>query len=422
MKNKSLFSRLLENKKLLLLLSLVLSFMFWLISSDNIAKRIDDVPLSYSLSDSVSKDLKIFGNDIDSVTVSVKGKRVVIDMLSSGDLSATVDLSAVTGPTTQKFPITLRNAANLGYEIEKIEPDSISLMIDHMAKKSVDVVSNFTYSPEGYYVDNDLPSTIEISGPESVVNSIEAAYFSGEVNSPDASTVTNNYTVKFYDSRDITDPQTKEISGEYITTSFQNIDVTFRYLKINEAVPFVIKYGASSVKLSSDYYSVSPSTISIAGPENLITGDNAISNLSINIGSLSQYKNQIYNLKFNTKDILGSEFVNKSDGVETIKVQLDFSSLNTETFDVPSSSITVKNVPEGYSYKAPSTFAVTAVGSYDALERISASDFTVVYDFAEAQATADNYIDVPVSVTINTSGLCWVYRSSETVSVRLTQE
>lgn len=422
MKNKSLFSRLLDNKKFLLILSLVLSFMFWLISSDNIAKRIDNVPLNYSLSNSVSKDLKIFGGDLDSVSVSVKGKRVVIDMLSSGDLSATVDLSAVTEPTTQSFPIVLHNATNLGYDIEKIEPDSVNLMIDYMAKKSVDVISNFTYSPEGYYVDNDLPATIEVSGPESVVKNIKAAYLSGEVNSPDASTVTNSYTVKFLDSKDVSDPKTQEISSEYITTSFQNIDVTFRYLKINDAVPFVIKHGTSAVKLSSKYYTVSPSTISIAGPENLITGDNAISNLSINIGSLSQFKNQIYNLKFNTKDIIGSEFVNKSDGVDTIKVQLDFSSLNIETFDVPSSRITVKNVPEGYSYKAPSTFAVTAVGSYDALDKISTTDFTVIFDFAEAQATADNYIDVPVSVNINASGLCWVYRNSETVSVRLTQD
>lgn len=422
MKNKSLFGKLLDNKKLVLILSFVLSFMFWMISSDNTTRTINDVSLNYSLSESVSKDLKIFSSSADTVAVNVSGKRVIIDALSAGDISATVDLFAVNKPGTGTYPIVIENNSNMKFEIEKVEPESITIMVDREATKTVNVISNFSYSPEGYYVDNNLPQTVEITGPETYINKVKCAYVSGKVNSPNAKTVTNSYSLRLFDNEDPNSAGAQEVSTEYITMSYTSVDVSFRFLKIDENVPFTIKYEPSGNKLKSFYYSVTPSTISVAGPEELITGDKAISEFAINIGSLSKYKNQIYNETFDVRDILGDEFVNKSDGVETVRIQLDFSNFAIETFDVPSKQITVKNLPAGYTYTAPSTFAVTAVGTTTALSALSESDFTIVYDFNGVAPSSETPVDVPVVINVNSNGLCWVYRSSETVSVLLTSE
>lgn len=422
MKNKSLFGRLLDNKKLVLILSFLLSFMFWMISSDNTTRTINDVPLNYALSESVSKDLKIFSSSADTVTVNVSGKRVIIDALTTGDISATVDLFAVSKPGTGTYPIVIENNSNMNFEIEKVEPESITIMVDREATKTVNVISNFSYSPEGYYVDNNLPQTVEITGPETYVNKVKCAYVSGKVNSPNAKTVTNSYTLRLFDSEDPNSAGAQEVSAEYITMSYSSVDVSFRFLKIDENVPFTIQYEPSGNKLKSFYYSVTPSTISVAGPEELITGDKAITEFAINIGSLSKYKNQIYNETFDVRDILGEDFVNKSDGVETVRVQLDFSNFGIETFDVPSKQITVKNLSEGYTYTAPSTFAVTAVGTTTALSALSESDFSIVYDFNGVTPSSETPVDVPVEINVNSNGLCWVYRSSETVSVLLSAE
>lgn len=422
MKNKSLFGRLLDNKKLVLILSFVLSFMFWMISSDNTTRTISDVPLNYSLSNSVSKDLKIFSSSTETVSVNVSGKRVIIDALSASDITASVDLFSVNQPGTGTYPVIIENNSNMKFDIEKTEPENITIMVDREATKTVEIVSNFSYSPEGYYVENNLPATVEITGPETYVSKVKCAYVSGKVNSPNAKTVTNNYTIRLYDSETPNSAGAQEVSTEYITMSYSNVDVSFRFLKIDENVPFTIVYEPSGEKLKSFYYSVTPSTISVAGPEELITGEKAITEFAINIGSLSKYKNQIYNETFDVHDILGDKFVNKSDSVETVKVQLDFSNFGIETFDVPSKQITVKNLPDGYSYTAPSTFAVTAVGTSSALSALEESDFTIVYDFNGVTPSSDTPVDVPVTINVNTSGLCWVYRSSETVSVLLSTE
>ncbi len=423
MKNKSLFSRLLDNKKLVLILSFVLSFMFWMISSDNTTRTITEIPLEYSLSESVSKDLKIFNSSAENVTVNVSGKRVIIDALTSADISASVDLFSVNKPGTGTYPVVIENNSNMKFEIEKIEPENVTIMVDKEASKTVNVVSNFSYSPEGYYVDNNLPTTVEITGPETYVNKVKCAYVSGKVNSPNASTVTNTYTLRLFDSENPNSAGAQEIPTDYITMSYSSVDVSFRFLKIDENVPFTIKYEPSGNKLKSFYYSVTPSTINVAGPEELITGENAITEFAINIGSLSKYKNQIYNETFDVREILGEKFVNKSDGIETVRVQLDFSNFAIETFDVPSRQITIKNLPSGYTYSSPSTFAVTAVGTTTALSALDEDSFTITYDFNGITPSAETPVDVPVEISVNSTGLCWVYRTSETVSVLLsTQE
>ncbi|MGN0453071.1 MAG: YbbR-like domain-containing protein [Ruminococcus sp.] len=419
MKNKSLLSRLLDNKKVVLVISLVLSLIFWIASSDNIAKTIRDVPLSYSLSENLSSELKVFDSNVNSVTVSVTGKRVAVDALSAEDFSAYVDLSDITEPVTGSFPVLLDNSKSVSFDIDKIEPSNVTLTIDREAKKTVKLICDFTYSPDNFYVEHNAPENIEITGPESVVSKIQSAYIGGNVNSPNAAPVTNTYSVKLYDNEDITSPEAQEVSKDLLTLSYSDLDVSFRFLQIEDDMPFSVKYLPSSVKLPSDYYTITPSTLSVAGPEALITGDNAMTTIPIDIGSLSQYKNEIYNLRVNVDDILSTELVNKSDGVDSVKIQLDFSSLSTETFDVPSSRIKVLNVPEGYLYDAPTTFAVTVVGTQSAIGNLTENDFTITYDFTDVVPAADTYVNVPVTINFNSSGISWVYRSSDTASVLL---
>ncbi|MDO5124531.1 MAG: CdaR family protein, partial [Eubacteriales bacterium] len=237
MKNKSLFNRLLENKKLMIILSLLLALMFWVITSDNMTKTINNVPVECSLSEGVDSELVVFPKSIDNVSVVVAGKRVLLQSLNPEDIDAYVDLSEVNSPITANFDIQVKNR-NSGYEIESIEPESIRLVIDREVTKSVEVFSDFDYSPEGYYVDNNLPQTIDISGPEGIVDRIKCAYVSGNVSSYNAQTVTNSFDIKLYDTENIGNAtDVNIISTDYLTIN-KKIEVTFRFLKLAENVPF----------------------------------------------------------------------------------------------------------------------------------------------------------------------------------------
>ncbi len=418
MKNKSLFSKLLDNKKLLIIISLLLSFMFWIISSDDISRDISNVSVKYNLSSNAPEDLKIFSSSTDTVSVSVRGKRVVVAALTADDIDLIVDLSSVTGPVNGTFEIVPENKSSLDYDIE-IKPDSLNLMIDREVTKTINVIHDFTYTPEGYYVDNNAPETIDITGPESIINSVHSAYIDGKVNSPDGDTVESTYDIKLYDMSDPTNEGAKEISSEYITMSSSSPKITFRYLKLKENIPFVIKCGSDSISLPSDYYTITPSVIRVAGPENLISGPDAIDNFVIDIGSLSDYKNQKYTLDFNVDDVIGESFVNKSIAVDSITVELDFSSLTLTTFDIPKSSINDTGLPDSYKFVKPDTFAVTVVGTKEAMSNLSETNFTVTYDFSEVDATTDSYVDVPVKIDLNTDAFCWVSNSLATDNILL---
>ncbi len=417
MKNKSLFSRLLENKKLMLIVSLVLSFLFWMISSDNTTQTIDDITIKYSLSESASESLKVFNVSSETVSVMVSGKRVIIDSLSEEDVIARVDLFGVSEPGTATYDVIVESTGNLSFDVDSVRPKTVTVMVDREATKTVNVIGDFTYNPDGYYVENNLPETVTITGPESKVKNVKSAYVSGNVKSPDAEDITNTYTLRLFDHEDPTSADAKEINTDYITMSYESTDVLFRFMKIDEDMPISLKCEPSNFNLPSTYYTITPSTLSVAGREELLFGDKAVGSLNIDLGNLSKYKNQIYNESYDVQDLLGSDFVNKSDGIETIKVQLDFSGLSMDTFDVPSSNISIKNLPEGYTYTAPSTYAVSVVGTRSALSVLTSDSFTIEYDFKDVTPSADTPVNVPVSIQINKSIFCWVYRLSDTASV-----
>lgn len=418
MKNKSFIGRLLDNKKVVLLVSFLLAVMFWVISSDNTAETIYNVPVKYSFSEDAPSDLKVFGLNIDGVAVDVVGKRVVIDDLDSEDLTATIDLTSVTGYADASFPIYVRNN-NSDFDIENVEPSSIRLVIDREVTKTVKLVTDFKYAVSGYYVDSDVPSTIEITGPETLISQVKCAYIGGTVDNSESAKVTNSYSVELYDSENGAKDGNK-VSKEFISLSHSNVEVTFRFLKLDEEMPFEITYSPSEQDVPSNYFTITPKTISLAGPEEFITGSKAISGIKIDIGDLSGYKNELYNKTFPISDLLGDNFINKSEGVENVSVRIDFSSLKTTTIEVPASKVETKNKPDKIKYTTSSSYPVTVVGTKSVIENISVEDISVILDFSEVDAdTTSEVLTVGTTINIEAKGLCWAYTPNNTATVQI---
>lgn len=419
MKNKSLFSRFLTNKKVLFIVSVALAFVFWILTSDNITKTFTEVPVKYSLPESVAQELEIFSASDEFVSVTVDGKRVAVDSLTSENFHASVDLSDVNEAGEKSFNVDVKSSESLSLEISKVEPSNITLMIDRPMTKSVPVKYDFTYNPEGYYVDNNVPATVEVSGPESYVTQVKCAYIGGTVSSSDVTTVTNNYKLTLYDNINPHSAEAKVINNEYIKLSYDNVDVTFKYLVIKENVPFSVK-NDEGVTLSSTYFSTSPNYINLALPSSALDENDEFTSLPLDIGRLSQYENEIYNLTLNVDEVLSKDMLSKSDGLERIRLRLDFSKLLTSDIEVPSSACVVKNMPDGYTYNPPENFTVVAVGTKSALASIDPEKVEIILDFESVVPSEDKFVDVPVTVNLNANGLCWAYRQLPTTSVLLT--
>lgn len=421
MKNKSLFSRFLTNKKVLFIVSVALAFVFWILTADSITRTFTEVPVKYSLPESVSQEFEIFSASDEYVSVTVDGKRVAVDSLTSDSFTASVDLSDVNEAGEKSFNVNVKSSESLNIEISKIEPSNITLMIDRPLTKSVPLKYDFTYNPEGYYVDNNVPETVEISGPESYVNQVKCAYIGGVVTSGDATTVTNNYKLTLYDNENPHSNDAKVINNEYIKLSYDNVDVTFKYLLLMENVPFSIK-NDEGISVSSSYYSTSPNYMSLAVPKSALDENGEFLTMPLDIGRLSQYKNEIYNLNLSVNEVIGADMLSKSDGLERIRLRLDFSMLEVKNIEVPSTAWKLENMPEGYTYSVPENYTIVAVGTKAALASIDAEKVEVVLDFESVVPSEDKYVDVPVTVNLNANGLCWAYRQSQTSSVLLTAE
>ncbi len=420
MKNKSLFSRFLTNKKALFIASLAFAFIFWILTADNISKTFIDVPVKYNLPESVSQELDIFSASDEFVSVTVDGKRVAVDALSAENFDATVDLSGVTEAGEKSFNVNVKCSENLNLDITRVEPSNITLMIDRRMTKTVELKSEFSFSPVGYYVDYNIPETVEISGPESYVKLVKCAFIGGNVNSKNASTVTNNYQISLYDNEDPHSPDAKIIDNEYIKLSYSSVDVTFKYLILKESVPFSIT-SADGVKIDQKYFSTTPNSLNIAVPESALDDNGEFSSLPIYIDKISQYKNASYIVTVDTADVLGPDIINKSDGIEKITYRLDFTALETETLEVPASRCTIKNLPEEYKCNLPDKISVVVVGTKVALAEVDPDKIDIILDFESVNFTdvENKYVDVPVTINLNVDGFCWAYRQSGTSSVLL---
>jgi len=421
MKNKSLFSRFLTNKKVLFIVSVAFAFIFWILTADNITKTFNEVPVKYNLPESVSQELEIFSASDEFVSVTVDGKRVAVDALSAENFTATVDLSGVNETGEKNFNVNVKCSENLNLDISKVEPSNITLMIDRPMTKTVKVKYDFTYNPEGYYVDHNVPETVEVTGPESYVKQVKCAYIGGNVNSHNATTVTNNYNISLYDNDNPHSGDANVIDNEYIKLSYNNVDVTFKFLILEESVPFSIK-NDEGIVVNTSYFSTSPNSLSVAIPETELDENGELKSLPLDIGRLSQYKNESYNFTADVSDVLGTDMVNKSDGIEKIRYRLDFSSLSTQTIEVPSSRCVVENLPSGYTYNTPDNFSVLIVGEKNALESVDPEKVDIILDFESVKPSDDKYVDVPVTVDLNVEGFCWAYRQASTASVLLSAD
>ncbi len=421
MKNKSLFSKFLTNKKALFIASVIFAFIFWILTADNITKTFTEIPLKLSLPESVAQELEIFSASDDYVSVTVDGKRVAVDALSTDSFLATIDLSAVTEAGEKSYNVSVKCTGNSSVDISKVEPANISLMIDRPMTKTVQVKTDFTYSPDGYYVDNNAPATVEVSGPESYVEKVKCAYIGGKVTSHNATSVTNNYALTLYDNENPHSTDAKVIDSEYLKLSYNNVDVTFKYLVLKENVPFSLK-NDEGIEISNSYFSTSPIGLNVAVPKSALDEDGNLSPLSINIGRLSQFMNETYNDTVSVSEVLGPDMVNKSDSIEKISYRLDFSTLTTKTVEVPASRCSIKNMPSGYTFNAPEKYDVVVVGTKKAIDSIDPLKMDIILDFESVKPSDDMYVDVPVTINTNVNDFCWAYRQSNTSSVRLIAE
>lgn len=122
------------------------------------------------------------GNAPKSVTVVLRADENVIKLVSPSDFIASVNIDTITEKGTYKLPVKVSLAENLmeydPFEI-KLKDELVSIEVERKSFKYVPIVASVIGEvAHGYEIQNISmnPSTVEIFGPESIVNATEQIY------------------------------------------------------------------------------------------------------------------------------------------------------------------------------------------------------------------------------------------------------
>ena len=122
------------------------------------------------------------GSSKTAVSVNVRAEEEAIKSILQSDITASVDLDMITEKGTYTLPVKITLADSLlaydPFEV-KLKDDTVKIDVDRKAIKYVPIVPSVVGEvAHGYEIDtiSMSPSTIEISGPESVVNATEQIY------------------------------------------------------------------------------------------------------------------------------------------------------------------------------------------------------------------------------------------------------
>lgn len=390
-----------KNKGLYMVISVLLAIVLWTyVGNENPDESgpVRNLPVTFTGVELLeSRGLMITDGLEQSVTLNVTGKRNAFRLLSSETVSITVDVSSIQQPGqyTQAYQVAYNlpgNTSSSSLVVTERYPLNVTFTVAKMATRNIPVQGSMTGSvAEGYQAGefSFSPSTIKISGEESVVNRIDFAQVTLNQENMDA-TYDGDLPYTFIS---FTGEALEDIG---ITADAALVHTTLPIVKLKE-VPLTVNLipGGGISADDIDRYTkctITPKTIMVSGAAADLEPLKEISLGDIDLSKV---------LGTNTLNFtipLAAELTNVS-GVSEAVVQLSITGLTTVTLEVD--NIECINKPDGYTAD-PLTMSrqVQIRGTQEAVSTVTASQLRIVADLDNAVAATGTQT-IPVKVYLD---------------------
>ena len=293
-RKKHTFSRLFRDDRFLKIFSIFAAIVAWFIVALNVSPEtsqvIRDVPVQISTE---GMELSVIGDQQPAVDVVIKGARNIVGGITADDISVIAVLDGVDGPGTYDLELWVsKRTPNAEYEIISYPSQITKVRFDTVLTKELEVetdVSGIKVADGFVKVKSTAqPTKITVSGPETEVDQITRCVAKAELSDVLKQTVTVSAGVTFYNA------EGTEVSAKGLDLSVDTVQVTVPILKTKE-VPVSFDYlnMPSGFDISKLPYTVTPSTLEVAGPE-----DKVDSLSSLNLGYID-FKNLVANFVAN---------------------------------------------------------------------------------------------------------------------------
>lgn len=428
MKAKKLSLRqLFSNTKFLVVFSIVVAFIFWIVVALEYApvveNEIKDIPVKIDMNNSVPDKLglQIFGQSDYTINITVRGNRYIVggDLLTADDFEATAQTAYVdsAGKHSLVVKVTAKDA-NADYEIVSKSADYIEVFFDKYAEKEVEVTPRIISELDDYTADDYMfdkadiiydTKTVKVSGAQTEVNSITAAYADIPIEKKLTQSETIDASVVLSNGSDL-DSKYVKINGE----SNLKIPVTLPVYKMQtSAVSVSFKNTPSDYINSPLVYSISPSRVRVAVLQN---GSDTTNSLEIGSIDFTQITPSNGSFTFLASNVKTAKFL---DGTSSFSVEVNTDGLSTKTLEPGINSIMItggSGVSAG-NVELDSIGQITVVGTQTALKSVNANMLEISINLTNTKLE-EGENSVPVTVTLKNSKNCWVSGSYTAVIIQ----
>lgn len=389
-----------KNKIVSILLSLTIAVCLWIYVVSTVTPEdsqwIYHIPVTFTNEDGLFSDRNLVlsaGRDA-TVDLKIYGQRQDLLKLSNSNIVVTVDLSQVTGAGDWRLPYDIEFPDTVSSNDIKVESRSsyyIGITVDKLATKEVEVRAVFEGDVAEGYVQEAIEleyDSIEISGPKDLVDSVSYAQVVLERTNV-SKTVSDTLTFTLMDE-DGNEVDATEFKCSVNNTVVDKIGVLMPVYLVKEVPLRVDLIEGGGATADHAVVDISPSTVTIKGDPEVLSGLNSISLGTVDLSSIQTTFKKEFEI------VIADGLTNMTGTKATVSVELK--NLKTKTFEV--TNITVANEPEDLQAKVGTlSLQVQIRGPAEVIDELTASSIRAVADLSGLNGTgqfsvvADIYVD-----------------------------
>lgn len=435
---KSTVENLFYNNKFLMVFSVVVAIAVWATIKINYSaettRNISDISIRIDNAVSQAGDYEAFvGPDNLLAQVEVSGKAYNINQhaLSKDDIIVETASTYVESAGYKVLTLTARiaDASDVqGVEILSVSPSTITVYFDRRSTETFNVEAKLkndlkALAADEFTVGQPVPSmsTVEVSGPASILNKINTVYFTASINDADLPlTASKEVPAEISYHLDRTDEEKflicEGINEEKPATVTVPVYIT---KKVDTGVKFINQ---------PETYNENPPKVRISPSQAHILfnskGEDDMQTLYVGTIDFRTVSNKLNTFKFPVDDKMASSIV--GDNIDEFTVTLDMSSMSSITLDKAPGKVVFLNGSENYTYSIDyensNLGSIQVIGPKKSLEKISAENIQMEINVSSLDLNRRSSQIVEVSnISIQSEEVndCWVYGKYE-VSITAT--
>lgn len=316
----------------------------------------------------------------ETVSVVVKAKRSDMEKLRADSIVAAADMKNLDTKSGTLIPIDVTITASVRNSYEAYAtPGNIQIQIEANKTKSFPITVNTSGNLKDGYVLGEAkanPEKIEISGPESVVTSIDKVVASVQLNGESEDTELEA-RLEIYDANGKSIAMTTledNLNGETVKVS----------ITVQQKKNVAVYFDTSGIQVADGYVledvSAEPETIEVVGEADELDKID-----SIKVPAEALQETNLAETVERTVDVAnyiprGLRVLDETKGAPVV-VKITVAKAGTKRFEFPVGSISVLNLPNGYkvSYDTTGNIEIAVIGTKEELDSMSELEQGSVY-------------------------------------------